>query len=65
MEYRIVQVDCGPVTARDAAKAASELAALVNAQIAEGWVPVGGLASVSVGAGIYLLQAMTRERVNS
>jgi len=61
MEYRIVKIDCGSPVARDADKAAAELAAVVNELIAEGWVPVGGLATASIGTGIYLLQAMTRD----
>lgn len=62
MEYRVVYVDCGSVVSRDLAKAASELTSLVNELVAEGWAPAGGLASVSVGTGIYLLQALTRGR---
>lgn len=63
MEYQVVVQDVGSMLNRDVDKAAAELAARVQALIAEGWTPQGGLASVEAGTGIFLVQAMVRSSV--
>jgi hypothetical protein len=30
----------------------------VNSELASGWEPQGGIASIQAGAGVYLIQAM-------
>lgn len=62
MEYRVVVQNISSVFTRDVDKASAELSAQVNALLAEGWKPQGGLSTVQAGAGIYLLQAMTRDQ---
>jgi hypothetical protein len=58
--YRVVYQDITSIISRDLPKAVEELQAQVNSLIDNGWIPQGGLATVHAGAGIYLLQAMTR-----
>jgi hypothetical protein len=43
---------------RDVRKAADDLARDVNSELASGWEPQGGIASIQAGAGVYLIQAM-------
>lgn len=58
--YQIVRQEITTVLTRDVPKAVDELTDQVNALIAQGWHPQGGLATVHAGAGIYLMQAMAR-----
>ncbi len=61
MEYCVVGADVGSIVSRDVSKTTQDLSARVGELIADGWRPQGGVASVQAGAGIYLLQAMTRQ----
>jgi hypothetical protein len=47
---------------RDVEKAAQELGAQVSAELAAGWEPQGGVASIQAGTGVYLIQAVSRRR---
>lgn len=63
MQYQVViqEVPTLKLVSRDVAKAAKALTKSVNAQIALGWEPVGGVASVEAGAP-HLMQAMIKRR---
>lgn len=63
MEYKIIVVSAVKTFGTDFPKAARELSDQVNAAIAEGWEPIGGL---TVGSTMstnepHLLQAMIRK----
>jgi hypothetical protein len=45
---------------RDVDKAAEALRGEVNRELASGWEPHGGVASVQAGAGVHLIQALVR-----
>jgi len=61
-EYKVIAREVTTIVWRDVQKATQELAADVNAELAAGWDPQGGIASVQAGAGVYLLQALSRRR---
>lgn len=59
-EYKIIAREITTVVWRDVHKATRELEELVNGQLAAGWEPQGGIASVQAGTGVYLIQALSR-----
>ena len=59
-EYKVIAKEVTSVVWRDVQKAAQELGAEVSAELAAGWEPQGGIASVEAGTGVYLLQALSR-----
>lgn len=59
-EYKVVAREVTSVVWRDVHKAAQELATEVNAELAHGWEPQGGIASIQAGTGVYLIQALAR-----
>jgi hypothetical protein len=61
-EYKVLAKEVTTIVWRDVQKAAVELASEVNAEIRAGWEPQGGIASVQAGAGVYLLQALSKRR---
>jgi hypothetical protein len=61
-EYKVLAKEVTTIVWRDVQKAAVELAGEVNAEIRSGWEPQGGIASVQAGAGVYLLQALSKRR---
>jgi hypothetical protein len=61
-EYRVIVKEVTSVVWRDVNKAAEELATEVNAALASGWEPQGGLASIEAGTGVYLIQALAKRR---
>lgn len=61
-EYRILAKEVTSIVWRDVQKAAQELAGEVNAELASGWEPQGGIASIQAGTGVYLIQALSRRR---
>jgi len=61
-EYNVITKEVTSIVWRDVQKAAQELAIEVNAELAAGWEPQGGIASIQAGAGVYLIQALSRRR---
>jgi len=61
-EYKVIAKEVTSVIWRDVHKAAQELTAEVNADLASGWEPQGGIASIQAGTGVYLIQALARRR---
>jgi hypothetical protein len=61
-EYKVIVKEVTNVVWRDVNKAAEELAREVNAELASGWEPQGGVASIQAGAGVYLIQALSKHR---
>jgi hypothetical protein len=61
-EYKVVVKEVTSVIWRDVDKASQELARDVNADLASGWEPQGGIASIQAGTGVYLIQALQRRR---
>jgi len=61
-EYKVIAKEVTSIIWRDVEKAAQELASDVNAQLASGWEPQGGIASIQAGTGVYLIQALSRRR---
>jgi hypothetical protein len=61
-EYKVIAREVTTVVWRDVQKATQELAVDVNAELAAGWDPQGGIASVQAGTGVYLIQALSRRR---
>jgi hypothetical protein len=59
-QYKVIAKEVTSVIWRDVEKAAQELAAAVNAELAAGWEPQGGIASIQAGTGVYLIQALSR-----
>jgi hypothetical protein len=59
-EYKIITKEVGSIVWRDVQKAAQELAREVSAELASGWKPQGGIASIQAGTGVYLLQALAK-----
>jgi hypothetical protein len=62
-EYKVVSKEVTSVVWRDVQKAAAELAVEVNAEVAAGWEPQGGIGSIQAGASVYLIQALFRRLV--
>jgi hypothetical protein len=61
-EYKVIAKEVTSVVWRDLNKAAQDLASEVNAELASGWEPQGGIASIEAGTGVYLIQALTKRR---
>jgi len=61
-EYKVIAKEVTSVIWRDVQKAAQELALEVTTELSEGWEPQGGIASIEAGAGVYLIQALTKRR---
>jgi hypothetical protein len=61
-EYKVIAKEVTSVVWRDLNKAALDLASEVNAELASGWEPQGGIASIEAGTGVYLIQALTKRR---
>ena len=61
-EYKVVVAEITNLIWRDVDKASKSLTQDVTTEIASGWEPQGGIASVLAGSTVYLLQAMTRRR---
>jgi hypothetical protein len=61
-EYKVIVKEVTSVVWRDVSKAAEELATEVNTELASGWQPQGGVASIQAGTGVYLLQALAKSR---
>jgi hypothetical protein len=61
-EYKVISKEVSSIVWRDVSKAANELAADVNAELANGWEPQGGIASIQAGTGVYLIQAISKRR---
>jgi hypothetical protein len=61
-EYKVVSKEVTSIVWRDVQKAAQELASDVNTELATGWEPQGGIASIQAGTGVYLIQALSRRR---
>ncbi len=61
-EYKVITKEVTSVVWRDLNKAAQDLASEVNAELASGWEPQGGIASIEAGTGVYLIQALTKRR---
>jgi hypothetical protein len=61
-EYKVITKEVTSVVWRDVNKAAQDLASEVNAELASGWEPQGGIASIEAGTGVYLIQALTKRR---
>jgi hypothetical protein len=61
-EYKVVVKEVTSVIWRDVEKASQELARDVNTDLASGWEPQGGIASIQAGTGVYLIQALQRRR---
>jgi hypothetical protein len=57
-EYKVITKEVTSVIWRDVQKAAQELATEINAELAAGWEPQGGIASIEAGTGVYLMQAL-------
>ena len=62
VEYKILAKEVTSVIWRDVEKAAKELASDVNTELAGGWEPQGGIASIQAGTGVYLIQAVAKRR---
>lgn len=60
IEYRLVVAEVTSVFRRDVDKAAEALREEVNRELASGWEPQGGIASVQAGTGVHLIQALVR-----
>jgi hypothetical protein len=60
-EYKVIAKEVTSVVWRDVQKAA-ELAIEVNAELSAGWEPQGGIASIEAGTGVYLIQALFKDR---
>jgi len=61
-EYKVIAREVTSVVWRDVHKAAQELTSEVNAELASGWEPQGGITSIQAGTGVYLIQALARRR---
>jgi hypothetical protein len=61
-DYKIIAKEITSIVWRDVNKAAHDLAADVNAELANGWEPQGGIASIQAGTGVYLIQAISKRR---
>ena len=61
-EYKVIAKEVTSVVWRDVQKAAQELALEVNTELAAGWEPQGGIASIEAGTGVYLIQALLKRR---
>lgn len=61
-EYKVVTAEVTSIVWRDVKKAADDLTAVVNAEIAKGWLPQGGIASIQAGTTVHLIQAMTTHK---
>ena len=59
-EYKVVVREVTSVIWRDVEKAAKEMTGEINAALASGWEPQGGIASIQAGSGVYLIQAMVK-----
>jgi hypothetical protein len=59
-EYKLVVAEVTSVIRRDVDKAADALSEEVNRELASGWEPQGGIASVQAGTGVHLIQALVR-----
>jgi hypothetical protein len=62
VEYKVVVKEVTSVIWRDVNKAAQELARDVNVEMAAGWEPQGGVASIEAGTGVNLIQALIRRK---
>jgi hypothetical protein len=61
-EYRVIVKEVTNVIWRDVEKAAQELTNDVTGLLASGWEPQGGVASIQAGTGVYLIQALVKNR---
>jgi hypothetical protein len=61
-EYKVIAKEVTSIVWRDVNKAANDLAAEVNAELANGWEPQGGIASIQAGTGVYFIQAISKKR---
>jgi len=61
-EYKVITKEVTSVLWRDVNKAAQDLASEVNAELASGWEPQGGIASIEAGTSVYLIQALAKRR---
>lgn len=61
-EYKVIAKAVTSVVWRDVEKAAQELGRDVSSELASGWEPQGGVASIQAGAGVYLIQAVVKRR---
>lgn len=62
MEYKIVSLKVTGILVHDVKKCGEALAKDVNAQVALGWEPLGGVAMGHTGTCNHLLQAMVKRR---
>ena len=59
-QYKVIAKEVTSIVWRDLQKAAAELATDVSADLADGWEPQGGIASIEAGTGVYLIQALIK-----
>ena len=59
-QYKVIAKEVTSIVWRDLQKAAAELATDVSADLAAGWEPQGGIASIEAGTGVYLIQALIK-----
>jgi hypothetical protein len=55
--YKVIAKEVTSIAWRDVQRAAHELAGEVNTELADGWEPQGGVASIQARTGVYLIQA--------
>jgi len=61
-EYKVISKEVTSIVWRDVQKAGLELVGDVNAELASGWEPQGGIASIQAGTGVYLIQALYKRK---
>ena len=61
-EYKVVAKEVTSIIWRDVEKASVELGKEVSAELAAGWEPQGGIASIEAGTSLYLIQALIKRR---
>jgi hypothetical protein len=61
-EYKVVAKEVTSIIWRDVEKASLELGKEVSAELASGWEPQGGIASIEAGTSLYLIQALIKRR---
>jgi hypothetical protein len=61
-EYKVIVKEVTSIVWRDVTRAAEQLANEVNTELAAGWEPQGGIASIQAGTGVYLIQALAKPR---
>jgi hypothetical protein len=60
VEYKVMAQEVTSIVWRDVDKAAQQLTRSVSEELASGWEPQGGIASIEAGTTLYLLQALVK-----